>query len=133
MHEPVACWYYGDYLFRCGGALLTILYQVVSYDFKKQRFSDMHRRALRFPASQFSFVGVPTSPTSQVAAIQGELKVQEMFQKDPYGCRGDLRSKRMYRDPFLRTVPYPVGCPEIRGLFGYCGSDAYSANLPWDH
>jgi hypothetical protein len=106
---------------------------VVSYDFKQQRFTDLHRQALRFPESQFSFVGVPTSVTSQVAAVQGERKVLDMFQEDPYGCQGDLRKKRIHRDPFLRALPYPLGCPEMRGLFGYCGSDHYSGNLPWQH
>jgi len=104
---------------------------VVSYDFKEQRFTKLHRLALRLPESQFSFVGVPISPTSQVAAMKGEEKVLEMFEEDPYGCKGDLRKKRINRDPFLRSLPYPVGCPEMRGLFGYCGSEIYFGNLPW--
>lgn len=106
---------------------------VVSYDFKQRRFTDLHRHALRFPESQFSFVGVPTSIASQIAAVEGESKVLEMFQEDPYGCKGDLRKKRINRDPFLRAVPYPVGCPEMRGLFAYCKSDYYIGNLPWNH
>lgn len=104
---------------------------VVSYDFKERRFTKLHRLALRFPASQFSFVGVPISLTSQVSAMKGEEKVLDMFQEDPYGCSGALRKKRIDRDPFLRALPYPVGCPEMRGLFGYCSSEYYIGNLPW--
>ncbi|KAG0615886.1 hypothetical protein M758_5G073200 [Ceratodon purpureus] len=104
---------------------------VVSYDFKQRRFTELHRHALRFPEPQFSFVGVPIPSTNRIGAVEGEQKVLSMFQEDPYGCRGDLRKKRILRDPFLRAVPYPVGCPEMRGLFGYCGSDYYIGNLPW--
>lgn len=104
---------------------------VVSYDFKQRRFTELHRHALRFPEPQFSFVGVPVPPTNRLGALEGEQKVLAMFQEDPYGCKGELRKKRILRDPFLRAVPYPVGCPEMRGLFGYCGSDYYIGNLPW--
>ncbi|KAH8967707.1 hypothetical protein BDL97_03G090400 [Sphagnum fallax] len=105
---------------------------IVSYDFKESRFSELHRIALRFPASQFSFVGIPTTPTSQKAAVAGEVKVQKMFQEDPYGCTGSLRTKRIARDPFIRSIPYPSGCPEIRGLFSWCGTEFYGGRLPWD-
>ncbi len=107
-------------------------WQVVSYDFKESRFSELHRIALRFPASQFSFVGIPTTPTSQEAAVAGEVKVQKMFQEDPYGCTGSLRTKRIARDPFIRSIPYPSGCPEIRGLFSWCRTEFYGGRLPWD-
>nr|XP_024378659.1 uncharacterized protein C57A10.07-like isoform X1 [Physcomitrium patens]PNR52128.1 hypothetical protein PHYPA_008502 [Physcomitrium patens] len=106
---------------------------VVSCDLKQRRIMDLHRPALRFPESQFSFVGIQSSPTSKDAAINEESKVLNMFQEDPYGCRGELRKKRIYRDPFLRTPPYPVGCPEMRGLFGYCASEYYIGSLPWTH
>lgn len=106
--------------------------QVVSYDFKKFRFANLHRAALHFPASRFSFKGTPSAPTSVLAAQEAERHVQDSFQRDPYGCEGSLQEKRLKRDPFLRTIPYPAGCPEISGLFSYCGTDLYSKRLPWD-
>ncbi|BBN05443.1 hypothetical protein MPTK1_3g13130 [Marchantia polymorpha subsp. ruderalis] len=104
---------------------------VVSYDFKEYRFANLHRSALQFPASRFFFKGTPSAPSSILAAQQGELRVQGNFERDPYGCEGSLRMKRLTRDPFLRTVPYPAGCPELKGLFSYCGTQPYSRRLPW--
>jgi hypothetical protein len=54
------------------------------------------------------------------------------FSHDPYGCRGVLLKKRLVRDPFVRTPPYALVCPEIRELLTYCGLQTYSGALPWD-
>lgn len=105
---------------------------VVSYDFKEERFAHLHRSAIRFPKERFSYAGTPASATSKAAAIKGEAMVRAQFQMDPYGCLGSLRRKKLGRDPFHRTIPYPNGCPEIQGLFRYCGAAAYSGTLPWD-
>lgn len=105
---------------------------VVSYDFKEQRFATLHRSAIGFPETRFSYVGTPASSTSIEAAKRGEALVRAQFQRDPYGCRGSLRRKKLGRDPFHRTIPYPNGCPEIEGLFRYCGTDPYPGTLPWD-
>jgi hypothetical protein len=112
--------------------MFSTIMQVVSYDYKKFRFLNLHRAALRFPASQFSYRGSSSAPSSILDAQNAELLVEESFQRDPYGCEGDLHEKRVKRDPFMRTVPYPVGCPEISGLFSYCGMEFYSKRLPWD-
>eukprot|EP00913_Durusdinium_trenchii_P022217 g20876.t1 len=50
---------------------------VVSFGFKKHRFGDLHRKALRFPSSRFSFVGIQPPPKSRfdlARAEQGELQ-----------------------------------------------------------
>lgn len=106
---------------------------VVSYDFKEKRFAQLHRSALRFPTIRFFYVGTPASPSSAAAALKGEALVREQFQKDPYGCSGSLHRKKLGRDPFHRSIPYPNGCPELRGLFRYCGRTLYSDRLPWDN
>ncbi|KAI5075639.1 hypothetical protein GOP47_0009715 [Adiantum capillus-veneris] len=105
---------------------------VVSYDFKENRFANLHRLALKFPASRFFYKGTPASPTAAAAAAKGEASVQVQFQEDPYGCVGSLHTKRAARDPFVRTIPYPAGCPELSELFSYCGTSIFPGSLPWE-
>ncbi|XP_031265858.1 uncharacterized protein C57A10.07 [Pistacia vera] len=104
---------------------------VVSYDFKEGRFSHLHRSAIGFPESRFFYSGTPASSTSREAALKGEAFVRSQFEEDPYGCSGSLRRKKVGRDPFHRAIPYPKGCPEIEGLFRYCGPAPYTGSLPW--
>lgn len=104
---------------------------VVSYDFKEERFAQLHRSALGFPEGRFFFSGTPATPTAREAAVKGEASVRYQFQEDPYGCLGSLHVKRLKRDPFHRTIPYPDGCPELKGLFSYCGPVPYTGHLPW--
>ncbi|KAH7510875.1 hypothetical protein FEM48_ZijujUnG0075400 [Ziziphus jujuba var. spinosa] len=104
---------------------------VVSYDFKEERFAHLHRSALGFPESRFFYSGTPATSTSKEGALKGEALVRTQFQEDPFGCRGSLYRKKLGRDPFHRTIPYPNGCPEIEGLFRYCGEIPYPGSLPW--
>lgn len=103
----------------------------MGYDFKEDRFVNLHRSAIGFPATNFFYAGTPASVTSIDAALKGEAMVRSQFQEDPYGCLGSLRRKKLGRDPFHRTIPYPNGCPEIEGLFTYCGAALYQGSLPW--
>ncbi|EFJ08352.1 hypothetical protein SELMODRAFT_131690 [Selaginella moellendorffii] len=105
---------------------------VVSYHFKQHRFVALHRSALKFPRERFAYLGTLPAISTAAAAARGELFVQEQFRKDPYGCIGQLREKRIKRDPFARLIPYPAGCPEIANLFTYCGSSVISRRLPWN-
>nr|POE69637.1 uncharacterized protein c57a10.07 [Quercus suber] len=104
---------------------------VVSYDFKEERFAHLHRTAIGFPESRFFYLGTPASSTSKEAALKGGALVRAQFQGDPYGCQGSLYRKRLGRDPFHRSIPYPNGCPEIEGLFRYCGAGPFLGSLPW--
>ncbi|CAA3029036.1 uncharacterized protein C57A10.07-like [Olea europaea subsp. europaea] len=104
---------------------------VVGYDFKEERFVRLHRSAIGFPEASFSYSGTPSSQNSREAALKGEALVRAQFQDDPYGCLGSLRRKKLGRDPFHRSIPYPNGCPEIEGLFRYCGTAPYPGYLPW--
>lgn len=104
---------------------------VVSYDFKEERFATLHRSAIGFPESRFFYVGTPASSTARESAKKGEALVKAQFQRDPYGCIGSLHRKKLGRDPFHRSIPYPNGCPEIRDLFKYCGTSTYPGHLPW--
>ena len=75
------------------------MYQVVSYDFKEERFSQLHRSAIGFPEGRFSFSGTPAPPASREGAMHGEAIARAQFQLDPHGCFGALHRKRLKRDP----------------------------------
>jgi hypothetical protein len=106
---------------------------VVGFDFKAQRFIDIHRHAINFPESNFSYVGVKTiGKFDHQRAVNGELEVLRSFGNDIYGCSDPgLSTKREKRNPFKRTIPYELSCPELKGLFNWCGPDLYSDPLPW--
>lgn len=105
--------------------------QVVGYDFKEERFVNLHRSAIRFPEERFVYSGTPSTENSREAAVKGETLVRTQFQEDPYGCLGSLHRKKLGRDPFHRSIPYPNGCPEIKALFRYCGTAPFPGFLPW--
>ena len=101
----------------------------------------MHARALRLPAASFRFVGVRPEEGSRFdadSAERGEREAAlEPFLRDPYGCAprarggGPLLAKRQGRDPFARTIPYELSCPELRPLLRWCGPALFNGSLPW--
>lgn len=108
---------------------------VVGFDFKGPRFTRIHRRAISFPESNFSYVGIRPSNNNfdYSRAKNGETEAVMSFVNDLYGCSDDsLSSKRKKRDPFSRSIPYELSCPEIKELFRWCGPDIYTSPLPWN-
>lgn len=111
---------------------------VVSFEFKRARFENLHRRALRFPREDFAFTGIDPPPAP--GGMRGSYAARERastvgpFSRDPYGCRERvLRDKRVLRNAAsLMFHPYPGGCEEIAPLFTYCGRTVFSGSLPWD-
>ncbi|KAA8498874.1 hypothetical protein FVE85_6459 [Porphyridium purpureum] len=105
---------------------------VVSFGFKERRFRTLHRQALRWPAERFHYVGVDLEPPSK-ALIDGEqANAANLFREDPYGCDSPtLVAKRKGRNPWLRFMPYPDGCPEIAEIFVQCGRVPFEGPLPW--
>ncbi len=110
---------------------------VVSFSFKQQRFETLHAGALQWPSNRFRYVGVdPPSSTgfNLEESSEGERKNSLVpFQTDPYGCHTDtLQQKRKERNPFQRTAPYPLTCPEMKELLKWCGPDLISkTQVPW--
>jgi hypothetical protein len=47
---------------------------VVGYEFKKPRFTDLHREALRWPRDKFNYVGVDPKDGHREDAVQGEVR-----------------------------------------------------------
>lgn len=107
---------------------------VVGFDFKDRRFSDLHRRAIGFPESNFTYIGLrPLHKLfDHVKASEGEKLAYDAFVNDMYGCNSpDLVTKRTIRNPYFRTIPYSMVCPEIKGLLEWCGPNQYHGILPW--
>jgi hypothetical protein len=107
---------------------------VVGFDFKAHRFNELHRHAIGFPAEQFTYVGmIPTAPSfDHTKAASGEQAALHAFIGDLYGCNTPaLADKRMARNPFRRSTPYELACPELKSLLSWCGPDAYRGALPW--
>ena len=105
---------------------------VVSFGFKRYRFVELHRAALRFPRSRYSFLGIDP-PGLGLEVLRGELShSSKPFERDPYGCAEvELQRKRAGRNPFRRHVGYAEGCPEIAPLLSHCAVARYAGPLPW--
>jgi hypothetical protein len=107
---------------------------VVGFDFKGRRFQNIIRRAVQFPSDKFSYIGVkPDAPGFDYnKAVEGEAVVYESALNDMYGCGSlDLLKKKLTRDPFHRTIPYELACPDIKDLIKWCGPDTFKGHLPW--
>ena len=105
---------------------------VVSYDFKRRRFVELLGPALHLP---LEFVGVaPGGRFDAQSAARGEAKAAEAFERDPYGCEGELASKRTARNPFRRREGYGASCPALRPLLDACAKEtgpAAAAAFAW--
>lgn len=111
---------------------------VVGFEFKRRRFEELHRAAIDFPRSHFEYIGVQPARGSKfdfARAEIGELRNSvRQFEADPYGCHNpDLEAKREARNPFRRTNPYPLACPELSDLFNWCETSLFPGPFPWSH
>lgn len=122
---------------------------VVGFEFKKPRFTRLHRSALAFPLANFSYVGIDPSddddPDAAAKRNDGEqTRSFGPFSRDIYACRHPtLLEKKRVRNPFARAAPYysktatayaDASCPEITGLLDYCpriGGKPFPGPLPW--
>jgi len=110
---------------------------VVGFSFKEFRFASLHRAALRFPPDDFRYVGIEPPRATHFDLAKAELGEKQNsvrpFEADPYGCSNSvLLNKRLARNPFRRTNPYPLSCPELRNLLAWCKPDMFPQPLPWD-
>lgn len=105
---------------------------VVSYAFKRRRFVELLAPALHVP---IQFVGIePAGRFDAAAATAGEAQAAAAFERDPYGCQGDLAAKRTARNPFRRAAPYGATCSELKPLLDACTKEsgpAAAAAFAW--
>jgi hypothetical protein len=54
---------------------------VVGYNFKRPRFEELHRSALRWPKQKFNYIGVDPdhADDSNSKAIEGEVRLFQIF------------------------------------------------------
>jgi hypothetical protein len=130
---------------------------IVGHNFKRRRFEQLHRRALRWPKLHFTYEGVPLgSETDEREAASGEVRNAKIpfrcsailtfcfshqlvnaftpYSTDLYGCHAPLVQKRAGRNFHARTHGYHVGAPEMRELLEWCPKDGtriFSGALPW--
>ena len=114
-------------------ALCNAQVSVVSFGFKRRRFEELHRAALRLPRSRFSYSGIDPPGLPPAVLLAEQTRSAKPYEADPYGCTDPgLQKKRRERNPFRRSVSYPRGCPEIAPLLAHCSPTLYSGPLPWN-
>ena len=115
---------------------------LVSHDFKRKRFIELHCPAIRWPLERFTYVGIdpPEEVVSRLDLELGEFnKGYGSFKRDPYGVRTYLKDKRESRgwssERLLKI--FHSGIPEeVKPLLVWDGGEAdngvFYEDLPWD-
>ena len=108
---------------------------VIGFDFKAQRFTDLHRKAIGFPKDSFAYIGMrpENGLFDHNTAEEGERGARQAFESDMYGCQSkELSEKKSKRNPFRRSIPYVSACPELVSLLSWCGPGTFDVtSLPW--
>ncbi|CAG8504237.1 10945_t:CDS:2 [Ambispora leptoticha] len=108
---------------------------VVGFGFKRRRFLELHRAAVKFPKERFNYVGIDPGD-SALGRMGGEnINGLGLFRDDLYGCHGKLRDKKINRNPSRRSHPYHLSCPSLSSLFNYCPDNQtliFPGTLPWE-
>ena len=112
---------------------------VVGFEFKRKRWEEIHRKAIKWPKEKFEYVGIDPSDATAVAQAQvGEqANSYQHFLNDLYGCHAPLINKKLSRNPFRRGTPYEVSVPQMRDLIRYCppkehGGMMFNGKMPWE-
>lgn len=113
---------------------------VIGFEFKAERFVELHRGVMRYPRERFTYIGIDPEDanedqTQKRSRERGEAENSlKPFTADPHGCHASLRRKKQERNPWHRSHGYGHGtsCPELKQLLHHCGNDVYEGPLPWD-
>ncbi len=104
---------------------------VLGWQFKAQRF-ELIRRALKWPAAAFEYVGVnDPGPDALAAATAGEQQTLQSMKNDIYCAGQEFASKRALRDPFQTGNPYRGVDPVLDSVFDFMNRNAYTGRIPW--
>lgn len=121
---------------------------VVSYEFKRDRFENLHAGMLGMKVigqdssvistgrgdvvPEFEFVGIPAEDGEWESVAKGyeELTKRE-FEHDGGGCKGELKEKREKRGWSRRGTGYSRSCPELKEVMDWCGDGVYDGYINW--
>ena len=115
---------------------------LISHDFKKHRFIDLHLRAIRWPIDRFTFVGI--DPLEFVVSrldldIGEENKGFGSWQKDPYAAQlflQDKRETRGWNPEQLSEICHSDIPVNVKSLVFWNGGatkcEWYTEPLPWN-
>jgi hypothetical protein len=87
---------------------------VVSWEFKRERFAELHREAIGWPRDQFSYIGA-NDPEAIDQALRAEAAARGKYRADPYSLGPEFSAKKQQRNPFRRQHGYATSCPEWFG------------------
>ncbi len=105
---------------------------IVGFRAKRERFEKLHLNAIAYPEANFTYIGTVSLNEREMEA--GEAKVRAAFQRDPYGCRGELAEKRLARNPFNEGISYGADNKLLSGLWLHvntCSQRLFKGPLPW--
>ena len=107
---------------------------IVGFGYKRMRFEQVHRVALRWPADRFEYIGID-SDGEDGASLAGERTYGiGPWAQDVQGCHRELLAKRRGRNPHNRVPGYHVSNPALVPLFEHCPDDStahFKGHLPW--
>lgn len=87
---------------------------VVGFPFKKERFEQLHRRAVGV-IEKFSYIGVEVEGIDQSGLVDS---AKPAFTDDLFGCGDALVEKRRKRDPYKQLhISMAESCPELSVFF----------------
>lgn len=108
---------------------------IIGYEFKRKRYMDLHRSAIKFPVSHFEYIGIDPADFDAKAAEVGETNnARALFEKDLYGCHHPtLTNKKKLRNPARRRHGYELSNKLLASLIDYCPlkNELYPGELPW--
>lgn len=78
---------------------------LVSWEFKRRRFEELHRQAIGWPRDRFSYLG-PNNPDALDQALASEARALEKYTADPLSQSPEFRAKKAERNPFQRFNGY---------------------------
>ncbi|KEF62885.1 uncharacterized protein A1O9_00859 [Exophiala aquamarina CBS 119918] len=132
---------------KAGRALFPKKMTIVSHEFKRARFLDLHLPALHWHG-ETTFVGLnpPFDPVKMAQIEYGDkLRGYGAWEKDIYGVGADLAKKRTtrgwneekFKGAILSRLPTDSLKTELQDFVGLrdCGqnlAETYQARLPWE-